>query len=113
MALTDTLQHRSHTQLGPQSPPAALPHAALEITKGADALGKYQVDDGQKHFCSHCGTPIFNLNAQYPGVCMIYFGTLDKARDLTPRLNVWYENRLEWTDNIPAIASLNQGVARK
>jgi hypothetical protein len=56
---------------------AALPHAALEITKGADALGKYQVDDGQKHFCSHCGTPIFNLNAQYPGACMIYFGTLD------------------------------------
>lgn len=92
---------------------AALPHASLEITKGQEKLSHFQAGDGKKHFCSMCGTPIFNLNKKYPGACMVYLGTLEKARDITPSVNVWCENKLAWVDDVSAIHSLPQGVARK
>lgn len=92
---------------------AALPHASLEITKGQEKLSHFPMSDGKKHFCSQCGTPIFNLNKKYPGACMVYLGTLRKARDLTPTINVWCESKLAWVDTVSSIRSLAQGVASK
>lgn len=92
---------------------AALPYAALEITKGQEKLSSYQSGEGKKHFCSVCGTPIYNLNNKYPGASMIYLGTLAKARDITPTINVWCESKLGWVDNVSSIPSLAQGVERK
>ena len=92
---------------------AALPHASLEITHGEDSLASFEEGEGKKHFCSKCGTPLFNLNKRYPGACMIYFGTLDDAGEIKPMVNVWTENKLDWVDSVLSIPSVAQGVERK
>lgn len=94
---------------------AALPFASLEFTKGQEKLSAFRigVGDGYKHFCSVCGTPIFNLNNKYPGVCMVYLGTIAQARDIIPMVNVWCESKLGWMDTVSSIHSLAQGIERK
>jgi len=87
---------------------AALPYADLEITQGQEQLRAYEVSEGKKHFCDHCGTPLFNLNNKYPSACMIYLGTLENAATLTPKLNVWCESQLDWIDRITSIHSCAQ-----
>lgn len=92
---------------------AALPFASLEFTKGKEKLSQFQTGGAEKHFCSVCGTPIFNLNVIYPGVCMVYLGTLKKARDITPTINVWSESKLGWVDTVASIQSMPHGVERR
>ena len=92
---------------------AALPFASLEFTKGQEKLNAFPIGDGKKHFCRECGTPIFNVNNKYPGACMVYLGTLEKARDIIPMVNVWCESKLGWVDTLSSIHSLAQGIERK
>lgn len=92
---------------------AALPFSSLEFTKGQEKISAFQIGNGKKHFCRVCGTPIFNINNKYPGACMVYLGTLEKARDIIPMVNVWCESKLEWVDTVSSINSLAQGVERK
>ena len=91
----------------------ALPFKDLEVTKGNELITDYNVGTANKRFCSNCGTPLFNTNEKYPGVCMVYFGTLNTVNDLRPKVNVWCENKLSWVDNISKILSMAQGVESK
>ena len=69
----------------------------LEITSGKESLATYQLSENlKKHFCSRCGTPIFNRNSRYPGRCMMALGSLDNPAVVTPSVNVHCENRLAW-----------------
>ncbi len=69
----------------------------LQITSGKESLATYQLSDNlSKHFCSHCGTPIFNRNSRYPGRCMVALGSLDDPAAVTPSVNVHCENQLGW-----------------
>ncbi|MDX8394529.1 MAG: GFA family protein [Mariprofundales bacterium] len=92
---------------------AALPYTSLQIIKGHDSLRSYQMNEGKKHFCNNCGTPIFNLNNKYPSACMIYIGTLEDLSDVTPKMNVWCESKLGWIDTMSSISSFTQGFKRK
>lgn len=89
------------------------PHAALLITTGEDNTGSFAIDRGHKHFCRRCGTPLFNIYDGYPGLCMIYHGTLENHDRIRPKMNIWYENRLDWTGTIASIHSLEQGPENK
>jgi len=91
---------------------AALPYANLEIIQGQEQLRTYEVNEGKKHFCGHCGTPLFNLNNKFPGACMIYLGTLENSATLTPKLNVWCESQLDWIDQITSIHSCAQHLVK-
>ncbi len=92
---------------------AALPYSSFAITEGQDRLKNFQTDGGKKHFCGECGTPIFNLNDKYPGACMVYLGTLENAREITPRMNIWCESELGWIDSVASLPSVAQGIERK
>ena len=92
---------------------AALPLNSLEIVSGEEALKKYEIGNAIKHFCSECGSPIFNTNAKYPGAAMVYVGTLRSPSSYTPGVNVWCESQLPWVVGIAEINSLPQGVPSK
>ena len=69
----------------------------LEFTSGEEDLTTYQLGENvTKHFCSRCGTPIFNRNSRYPGRCMVALGSLDKPATVVPSVNVHCENKLSW-----------------
>ena len=76
---------------------AVVKEKRLEITAGKEYLATYQLSENlAKHFCSRCGTPIFNRNSCYPGRCMVALGSLDDPTVVTPTVNVHCENRLSW-----------------
>jgi len=87
---------------------AVLAHSDLELTEGESKLSAFKAKEGRKHFCSTCGTPVFNINARYPGLCMVYLGTLDENRELSPAINIWCESMLEWVGSIKSIPSFPQ-----
>jgi hypothetical protein len=86
---------------------------AMEITQGADAVTSVSAPSGSsKHFCSRCGTPLFNMNVRYPGRRMVYYGTLSNEAAISPAYNVYCESKLAWVDAVSAIRSFDQAIAR-
>ncbi|WBY02404.1 GFA family protein [Ramlibacter tataouinensis] len=50
-----------------------------------------------KHFCSACGTPIFNSNpTTYKGLAMVYVGTVEDPQRHVPAMNIFCESKLDW-----------------
>ncbi len=103
---------RSHTGSAFSSY-VAYPLSSLELNAGKESMAEYSMESGTKHFCSNCGTPIYNVLKKNPQGCMVYLGTLDNMSDLIPRRNIWCESKLEWVYNISTIKSLEQGIGRK
>ncbi len=67
-----------------------VPETALEITSGQDSIASFAFrDDAHKHFCRQCGSPVFNRNARYPGLRMIYLGGISASTNLLPNANIY------------------------
>ena len=92
----------------------AVPETELEIIAGADFISSFLVkEDSHKHFCKQCGTPIFNKNARYPGLSMIYLGGISGLPGIAPTANIYCESQLEWVPSIAEIRSFAQGIAKQ
>jgi hypothetical protein len=83
----------------------------LCITSGQEKLQKFAVSDHiNKHFCGNCGTPVYNDNpVTYPGLSMLYLGTLKNTAALMPSINIFCESKLPWVDTLSLIDSVNGG----
>ena len=85
----------------------------LEIRQGREGIATYDVDGrGQKHFCSKCGSPLYNAIRRYPGVYMLFHGSLAPTAGPDPVVNVYCESKLPWVDGIAAIKSFEQSSVR-
>ena len=50
-----------------------------------------------KHFCAHCGAPIFNSNAAvHAGLAMLYLGTVVGSEEFAPRIDIFCDDKLPW-----------------
>jgi hypothetical protein len=91
----------------------AVPEEALEITAGADFLATFQfAEDAHKHFCKQCGSPIFNKNARYPGLGIIYLGAIAEPARFVPTANIYCESQLAWVPAIAELRAFPQGIVR-
>jgi hypothetical protein len=82
------------------------PAGATEVTRGEELLGAYALSDATtKYFCTRCGTPLFNLSTRYPGLRMLYLGTIDQHERLTPSFNAYCRSKLGWVDHMPELRS--------
>lgn len=63
-----------------------------------------------KHFCSTCGTPIYNTNPKHEGLLILYFGSLDSELELKPDINIFCDSQLSWVQNVADFLSLPQGI---
>lgn len=76
---------------------------------GAYAAGEHAI----KHFCSTCGTPIYNNNAvKYPGLAMVHLGVLKEHDQMNPAMNIYCSSKLNWVDAISAIHSFAEAPQR-
>lgn len=81
----------------------------LEITEGINLITTYQITkNAQKHFCSICGTPIYNINNKYPGRCMVLIGSLDDPSSAVPTMNIFCESMFPWVKDICALKNFEQ-----
>lgn len=89
-----------------------IPEGALEIISGQELIASHGFrEDAHKHFCRQCGSPIYNRNARYSGLCMVYIGGLSASEDLVPGVNIYCESQLAWIPAITKIRSFSQGIA--
>lgn len=87
--------------------------AELKFQTDIATLSMYPATENAiKHFCSTCGTPVYNSNSQYPGLAMVYLGTLTEHIDLTPGMNVYCSSKLEWVDTVSSIHSFADAPQR-
>jgi hypothetical protein len=90
-----------------------IPHKALAVV-GAAHLATYEVGPGaRKHYCSKCGTPLFNIVNRYSGACMIYLGAIEPPPAGVPSLNVYCESMLAWVERVGSIQKLPTGADGK
>lgn len=95
---------------------AVAPSAEFNIVGGAAALAAFAVTDGaKKHFRCNCGTPIYNTNpAAYPGLAIVYLGSLNNLDQLAPSMNLYCESKLGWVDQLGEMPGVLAGPpARK
>lgn len=84
----------------------------LEIVAGEDCLTTYRLGENvAKHFCRHCGTPIFNRNRLYPGRCMVALGSLDNPAAVVPTANIHCASKLAWVLTAAGMQNFEEGYA--
>lgn len=82
----------------------AVKQSDLSIIKGNEYLKAYTIENvGEKHFCSKCGSPIYNNNYRYPGLYMLFYGVVNSPENITPSYNVYCESKHKWVDTIDGI----------
>ena len=67
-------------------------------------------ENASKSFCEHCGTPIYNQNSKLAGLKILYLGSIDKAPDIKPAINIYCESQLQWVHKLAALPNFEQGV---
>ena len=93
---------------------AVVPEAALEIIAGEDSVSAFQFkENAHKHFCKQCGSPLFNKNERYPGMCMVYLGGITELLNIVPTANIYCESQLAWVPAVAEIRSFAQGIAKQ
>ncbi|MEK9820329.1 MAG: GFA family protein [Pseudomonadales bacterium] len=55
----------------------------------------------ERHFCGHCGSPIYSALPGTPDTIFLKTGTLDDTGDFAPQFHVWCDSKQSWVD-IPA-----------
>lgn len=60
-------------------------------------------------FCADCGSHVYATNAEPPhDLYGLRVGTIDQRAQLRPALQVWCQSKLDWLDNLPALASMDR-----
>ena len=85
----------------------------LNIIEGQESIATYETSGGgKKRACSKCGSPLYNEHHRYPGMYMVYYGSLSENSSVTPGFNIYCENKLPWVENISAIKSFEHSIER-
>jgi hypothetical protein len=93
---------------------AVVPEAALEITDGQHSISAFQIkENAHKHFCKQCGSPIYNKNERYQGLCMVYLGGISESTNIVPTANIYCESQLAWVPGIAEIRNFPRGIAKQ
>ncbi len=87
---------------------------AFTLLAGEELLTHYTVSErASKHFCSRCGSPVFNRHTGFPGKRLIALGTLDDPAAVTPGVNVFCESMLAWTAAVGSLPSFDREPPRR
>ncbi|KJY73702.1 GFA family protein [Vibrio nigripulchritudo] len=69
----------------------------LEITKGAELMGFYEVKPGKKrHFCTRCASPVYSSNDENPSKIRIRLGILDSDIEERPISHNFVTSKANW-----------------
>ena len=79
--------------------------AHFHLISGAELLTSFESSKGKhRHFCRHCGSPIYSRTDQLPGVIRIRYGTLNNDIDTQPVAHFYVDSKANWfqiNDNLP------------
>ena len=86
---------------------AMYPQTALKITHGTPR--KHVSSMGiERSFCGNCGTALFYLSDQLPGLVDITICSFDKPESCPPSVHIWNRYRLTWFQDINKLPAFNE-----
>ena len=76
-----------------------LPAAALEVTRGAEAVAAYASSAGAtREFCRHCGAKLFYRAHAQPDYVWVAAGALDGDPGVRPAFHIFVADKAPWYD---------------
>ena len=85
----------------------------LKLQAGRLTAFRHPTEDGSeltRHFCSTCGTPIYNNSSRFDDIHMFSVSTLDDADRLRPDFEIWTRSKCAYAQIEPGIRSHARGA---
>jgi len=83
----------------------------FRLTKGEEALTAYESSPGKRrHFCSRCGSPIFNRQESAPGVLMVRCGSLDGDPGVRAQAHIYVASKSPWFEICDDLPQKREGL---
>jgi len=80
-----------------------------EVADPLDRLRWFQSStQGERGFCSHCGSPLFFRSTRWPGELHLTLATLTEPVDREPQAHVFWDTHVDWVQ-----LDDNDGLPRK
>jgi len=82
------------------------PTNCITITKGQDLVSIFKdeaQDSGnslERHFCSKCGSPLYNLGGDFGRTCAVFYSALDGFDHGPPKVEYYSKDRVDWLPEI-------------
>jgi hypothetical protein len=87
---------------------AGVPEDRFRITRGEDRVTWFASSrQGQRGFCSQCGTTLFYRSSVCPGEVHVALACMDGKIDREPELHVFYDEHVDWVsvrDDLPKLS---------
>jgi hypothetical protein len=73
--------------------------AELKVVAGGDHVVAYESSPGKHRcFCGRCGTHLYAVMRDRPGVVILRAGSLDADPGLRPAMHIWVAEKAPWYD---------------
>lgn len=89
----------------------AIPKGSLQFTSEKPAVYQDTGSSGMpvyRHFCAHCGSPIFSDVVATPTLDWLKAGTLDDTSWVKPSVSIWCESAQAWVMQPQGMAAFAQ-----
>lgn len=89
----------------------AIPKGSLQFTSEKPAVYQDIGSSGMpvyRHFCAHCGSPIFSDVVATPTLDWLKAGTLDDTSWVKPSVSIWCESAQAWVMQPQGMAAFAQ-----
>lgn len=74
----------------------SFPKAALELA-GESSLSQFRATDNVlRHFCSHCGSHVFSLDARAPDIVGVPAGAIEGELPMNPKAHYFVSHKADW-----------------
>ncbi len=75
------------------------------VLSGADDIQGFESSPGkQRHFCRHCGSPLYSSSTRSPEVIYLRVGSLDDDAAIRPDVHIHVDSKAAWytiCDSLP------------
>lgn len=69
----------------------------FRVTKGGDSIREYESSPGkQRCFCATCGSHVYALMDEHPGIVILRIGTIDGDPGVRPTRHIWVSQKAPW-----------------
>lgn len=80
---------------------SVFPKNSLRITEGEQEIQTIKMGNhGAKHFCRHCGAPLFGLHDHASDICLVVLGSINSGGSILPVSNIFCGSKLSWAFEI-------------
>ena len=83
----------------------------LRVVAGEQALGVIETSPGVfRHFCTCCGSQLFNRNEHVPQIRSVRLGVIDGDPGIRPSMHIFVGSKAPWTqiaDGLPTFIEAN------